>query len=40
MDFLEEVKRQGGVPHGAIWWMEREMKEQQKYLPKSKQTQL
>lgn len=22
-DFLEEVKKKGGVAHGAIWWMER-----------------
>jgi DNA polymerase III alpha subunit (gram-positive type) len=37
--FLEEVKAQPGVAHGAIWWLERELKEQQKYLPKSKQRQ-
>jgi len=35
-DYLEEVKRKGGVAHGAIWWMERELKEAQKYLPKKK----
>jgi len=35
-DYLEEVKRKGGVSHGAIWWMERELKEAQKYLPKKK----
>ena len=37
VDYLEEVKRKGGVAHGAIWWMERELKEAQKYLPKKKQ---
>jgi chromosome segregation ATPase len=37
LDFLEEVKKKGGAPQGAIWWMEREVKEAQKYLPKSKQ---
>ncbi len=37
-DFLEEVKKKGGVAHGAIWWMERELKEAQKYMPKKKQT--
>lgn len=39
MAFLEEVKKKGGVAHGAIWWMEREFKEAQKYLPKRKQQQ-
>jgi len=34
---LEEVKKKGGVSYGAIWWMERELKEAKKYLPKSKQ---
>jgi len=38
LDYLEEVKKKGGVAHGAIWWMERELKEAQKYLPKNKQT--
>jgi chromosome segregation ATPase len=37
-DFLEAAKKKGGVPKGSIWWMERELKEKQKYLPKSKQT--
>jgi len=36
-DFLEEVKAKGGAALGAIWWMERELKEAQKYLPKKKQ---
>jgi len=35
--FLEEVKKKGGVPRGAIWWVERELTEAQKYLPKRKQ---
>jgi len=37
MDFLEEAKKKGGVAYGAIWWLERELKEAQKYLPKRKQ---
>eukprot|EP01114_Cavostelium_apophysatum_P000549 TRINITY_DN1049_c0_g1_i1.p1 TRINITY_DN1049_c0_g1~~TRINITY_DN1049_c0_g1_i1.p1 ORF type:complete len:294 (+),score=124.18 TRINITY_DN1049_c0_g1_i1:218-1099(+) len=36
-DYLEEVKRKGGVPLGSIWWMERELQEAQKYMPKKKQ---
>jgi len=36
-DFLEEVKKKGGISFGAIWWMERELVEAKKYLPKSKQ---
>jgi len=35
-DYLEEVKK-SGVAQGSIWWMEREIKEAQKYLPKNKQ---
>jgi len=34
---LEIAKKKGGTPMGAIWWMERELKEAKKYLPKSKQ---
>jgi hypothetical protein len=34
---LEEVKAKSGTPFGSIWWMERELKEAQKYLPKRKQ---
>jgi len=34
---LEEVKKKGGVAYGAIWWMERELKEKEKYLPQRKQ---
>jgi len=36
-EYLESVKQKGGVAHGSIWWMEREMKEMQKYLPQKKQ---
>jgi len=35
--YLEEVSSKGGAAHGAIWWMQRELKEAQKYLPKKKQ---
>jgi len=38
LDYLEQVKKKGGVAQGAVWWMERELKEAQKYLPKKKQT--
>lgn len=31
--FLEELKAKEGTPHGAIWWMERQMREMQKYMP-------
>lgn len=34
--FLNEVKRKPGQAQGAIWWMERELYEQRKYLPASK----
>jgi len=34
--YLEEVKAKPGSPHGAIWWIERELQEQKKYLPASK----
>jgi phage-related tail protein len=36
-EYLEHVKKNGGTANGAIWWIERELKEAQKYLPKSKQ---
>jgi len=36
--YFEEVKAKPGTPHGSIWWMQRELKEAQKYLPKKKQT--
>jgi len=34
--YLQEVKAKPGSPHGAIWWMERELQEQKKYLPTSR----
>jgi len=37
MDFLEAAKNKGGVAHGAVWWMEREIIEKKKYMPKKKQ---
>jgi len=40
VDFLEDVKRKGGQAQGALWWLEREFKESQKYLPKRKQQQV
>eukprot|EP01119_Soliformovum_irregulare_P014295 TRINITY_DN390_c0_g2_i1.p1 TRINITY_DN390_c0_g2~~TRINITY_DN390_c0_g2_i1.p1 ORF type:complete len:382 (+),score=154.82 TRINITY_DN390_c0_g2_i1:502-1647(+) len=38
--YFEEVKKKPGTPFGAIWWMQRELKEAQKYMPKRKQTAL
>jgi vacuolar-type H+-ATPase subunit I/STV1 len=35
--YLEHAKKQGTSP-GALWWLDRELKEAQKYLPKSKQS--
>ena len=34
--YLAEVKAKPGSPHGAIWWMERELHEARAYLPTSK----
>jgi len=34
---LEELQKLGGVAHGDIWWMNRELTEKKKYLPKSRQ---
>jgi len=34
--YLEEVKSKPGCAHGAIWWIDRELHEQRKYLPVSK----
>eukprot|EP01105_Mastigella_eilhardi_P026227 TRINITY_DN7467_c0_g1_i1.p1 TRINITY_DN7467_c0_g1~~TRINITY_DN7467_c0_g1_i1.p1 ORF type:complete len:345 (+),score=131.70 TRINITY_DN7467_c0_g1_i1:53-1036(+) len=34
---LEKAKKLGGVANGDIWWMQRELEEKKKYLPKSKQ---
>jgi len=37
-DFLEEIKRQcSTLPHGQIWWMERQVLEAKKYMPRSRQ---
>jgi chromosome segregation ATPase len=30
--YLNEVKAKPGSPHGAIWWIERELQEQKKYV--------
>jgi len=35
---LKKLREMGGSSQGAIWWMTRELKEAQKYLPKKKQT--
>jgi len=35
-EYLEKVKKTS-VPRGSLWWIERELKEAQKYLPKRKQ---
>jgi len=35
-EYLQKVKS-SSVPRGSVWWMERELKEAQKYLPKRKQ---
>jgi len=34
--FLEEVKSRPGQAFGALWWIDRELHEQKKYLPESK----
>jgi len=34
--YLAEVKAKPGTPHGAIWWLEEELKEQKSYLPERK----
>jgi chromosome segregation ATPase len=31
---LEDLKKKGGVAHGAIWWMERGLKEARKFMKK------
>jgi len=36
-EFLEEMKKKAGAPQGALWWMQREVTEARKYMPKSKQ---
>ena len=34
--FLEEVKKNPGSGHGALWWIDRELYEKKKYMPVSK----
>jgi len=34
--YLDEVKRKPGTPHGAIWWMERDLHAQKAFLPERK----
>jgi len=34
--YLEELKKNPANPYGSLWWMERELKEAQKYLPSKK----
>jgi len=36
-NYIDELQRKGGSAQGAIWWMGRELKEAQKYMPKKKQ---
>eukprot|EP00727_Mastigamoeba_balamuthi_P010634 m51a1_g6193 hypothetical protein (314) ;mRNA; f:85901-87480 len=36
VEYLEKVKRIGGVANGDIWWMQREIAEKKKYLPANK----
>jgi len=35
-DYMDEVKRKPGTPHGAIWWLERQLQEQKSFLPERK----
>jgi len=32
--YLHQVMSRAGVPHGQVWWLEREMAEVKKYMPK------
>jgi len=34
--YLDEIKKQPGQPYGSIWWVDRELHEQKKYLPTSR----
>jgi len=34
--FLNEVKKKPGQAYGALWWLDRELQEQRKYLPSNK----
>jgi len=36
VEFLEEVKRNATGGKGALWWIDRELAEQRKYLPTSR----
>jgi hypothetical protein len=33
---LEEAKKKPGTPHGAIWWLEKDLAEAAKFLSQSK----
>jgi len=33
-EYLEELMKKGGTPHGTLWWMERVLTEKQKFMPK------
>lgn len=35
-DFLNDVKKKGGAAEGALWWLQRELTEKKKFMPKSK----
>jgi len=34
--YFEEVRNKPGTPHGGIWWLERQLHEQKKFMPTSK----
>jgi len=34
--YLDELKKRPGSPYGRLWWMDRELAEQRKYLPSSR----
>jgi len=36
-DYLEELKKRPTVAHGSVWWMQRQIAEARKYMPRSKQ---
>jgi len=36
-EYLEQVKRGGGAAYGAMWWLDRELTEARKYMPKKRQ---
>jgi len=33
--FLAEVKKKSSKTHGTFWWLDRELAERKKYMPKS-----